>query len=139
MRIGELAKTAGVSVQTLRFYERRRLLRKPRRGANGYRQYTDQDLEIVVTIRKAKIRNSVIRSGVTIEDDVTVEDSIIMEDVVLRKGCRLRRVIVDKHNVIEEGEEFGFDPDQDRFKCHLDASGICIIPKGGKKGRRPKA
>jgi DNA-binding transcriptional MerR regulator len=54
MRIGELAKRAGVSVQTLRFYERRRLLRKPRRGANGYRHYTDQDLEIVVTIRKAK-------------------------------------------------------------------------------------
>lgn len=92
-----------------------------------------------VSIRKAKIRNSVIRSGVAIGDDVTVEDSIIMEDVVLRRGCRLKRVIVDKHNVIEEGEEFGFDPDQDRFKCHLDSSGICIIPKGGRKGRRTKA
>ena len=30
MRIGELAKRAGVSVQAIRFYERRRLMRTPR-------------------------------------------------------------------------------------------------------------
>lgn len=52
MRIGELAKRAGVSVQAVRFYERRRLLRTPRRTAAGYRIYTDSDLEIVTVIKK---------------------------------------------------------------------------------------
>jgi hypothetical protein len=37
MRIGELAKRAGVSVQAIRFYERRRLMRTPRRTPAGYR------------------------------------------------------------------------------------------------------
>lgn len=83
-------------------------------------------------IHKAKIRNSIIRSGVIIEDDVSVEDCIIMERVVLKKGCSLRRIIVDKLNMIEEGEQFGFDPDKDRFRSHIDSSGIAIIPKKGR-------
>ncbi|MDH4231509.1 MAG: glucose-1-phosphate adenylyltransferase [Nitrospirota bacterium] len=83
-------------------------------------------------IHKAKIRNSVVRSGVVIENDVTVENSIIMDEVVLRKGCSLKNVIVDKLNVIEEGEKIGFDPEKDRFRCHIDASGIAIIPRSGK-------
>jgi len=90
-----------------------------------------------VTIRKAKIRNSVIRSGVQIEDNVVVEDSIVMENVILRKNSRIRKVIIDKLNVIEEGEEIGIDPQSDRFKCHIDASGIAIVPKAGRK-RRPR-
>lgn len=87
-------------------------------------------------IRKAKIRNSVIRSGVVIEDNVSVEDCIIMDHTVLKKGCSLRRVIVDKLNVINEGEQIGFDPDKDRFRCHIDPSGIAIIPRGGRLMRR---
>jgi MerR family copper efflux transcriptional regulator len=45
MRIGQLAKAAGVSVQTIRFYERRGLLRSPQRTASGYRIYVATDLE----------------------------------------------------------------------------------------------
>jgi DNA-binding transcriptional MerR regulator len=52
MRIGELAKRAGVSVQAVRFYERRRLMRTPPRTAAGYRIYGDSDLEIVTVIKK---------------------------------------------------------------------------------------
>jgi MerR family copper efflux transcriptional regulator len=45
MRIGQLARAAGVSVQTIRFYERRGLLRSPQRTASGYRIYAASDLE----------------------------------------------------------------------------------------------
>jgi glucose-1-phosphate adenylyltransferase len=83
-------------------------------------------------IHKAKIRNSFIRSGVTIEDDVSVEDSLIMDHVTLKKGCKLRKVIVDKMNVIDEGVEIGFAPEKDRFRCHIDSSGIAIVPKAGR-------
>jgi glucose-1-phosphate adenylyltransferase len=89
-------------------------------------------------INKAKIRNSVIRSGVIIEDDVSIENCLIMDRVVLRKGCRLKRAIVDKMNVIGGGEEIGFDPAKDRFRCHIDSSGIAIIPRSGKLIRSPK-
>ncbi len=52
MRIGELAKRGGVSVQAIRFYERRRLMRTPRRTPAGYRIYTENDLEAVSVIKK---------------------------------------------------------------------------------------
>ena len=52
MRIGELARRAGVSVQAIRFYERRRLMRTPRRTPAGYRIYSEQDLESVTVIKK---------------------------------------------------------------------------------------
>lgn len=83
-------------------------------------------------IGRATIRNSVIRSGVTVEDGVTLEDCLIMDEVTLRKGCSLKGVIVDKYNVVNEGEKIGFDPDQDRFRCHVDPSGIAILPRGGR-------
>lgn len=51
MRIGELARNAGVNVQTIRFYERRRLLREPSRTAGGYRNYERADLDSLVFIR----------------------------------------------------------------------------------------
>lgn len=85
-----------------------------------------------VVIHDAAIRNSVIRSGVVIEEGVSIEDSIIMDDVVLKKGSRLRRVIVDKLNVVNENERIGFNPDKDRFRCHIDVpSGIAVVPKAG--------
>jgi DNA-binding transcriptional MerR regulator len=52
MRIGELAKRAGVSVQAIRFYEQRRLMRTPRRTPAGYRIYSEKDLESVTVIKK---------------------------------------------------------------------------------------
>lgn len=52
MKIGELARLGGVSVQAVRFYERRRLMRTPRRTAAGYRLYSEKDLESVAVIKK---------------------------------------------------------------------------------------
>lgn len=84
-------------------------------------------------IGNANINNSVIRSGVIIEDNVTIDGCIIMDNVIIKKGCSLRKVIIDKANVIKEGERIGFDQDKDRFNCHIDPSGIRIIPRGGRR------
>jgi len=40
--IGRLARQAGVSVQTVRYYERRGLLARPQRTASGYRLYAPE-------------------------------------------------------------------------------------------------
>lgn len=55
MRIGELARRAGIGVRTVRFYEQRGLLRQPERSEGGYRVYGEQDLEILATIRQCKV------------------------------------------------------------------------------------
>ncbi len=45
MRIGELARATGCRVETIRYYERERLLPAPPRTAAGYRCYGRQHLE----------------------------------------------------------------------------------------------
>ena len=54
MRIGELARRAGVNVQTVRYYERRGLLHDPRHRGDGYREYGDVTLERLRFIRRAQ-------------------------------------------------------------------------------------
>lgn len=53
MLIGELAGAAGVSCDTLRHYERKGVIARPPRAANGYRLYPAETLERVQTIRRA--------------------------------------------------------------------------------------
>ncbi|GAA5004558.1 MerR family transcriptional regulator [Kitasatospora paranensis] len=50
MRIGELARRAGTTTRTLRYYESRGLL-PARRGGNGYREYDEEDLRLLRQIR----------------------------------------------------------------------------------------
>ena len=54
MQIGELAQQADVSVQTIRFYERRKLLPEPVRKESGYREYGEGELKQLRFIRQAK-------------------------------------------------------------------------------------
>ena len=50
MRIGELSSRTGASTRMLRYYEEQHLLTS-RRSANGYRSFTDDDVERVGRIR----------------------------------------------------------------------------------------
>ena len=52
--IGELARQAGVHVETIRYYERRGLLPEPPRTDSGYRQYGGDDLWRLQFIARAK-------------------------------------------------------------------------------------
>lgn len=53
LRSGELARLAGVSAETLRHYERKGLLVKPRRSRNGYREYPPSTLDRVRLVQRA--------------------------------------------------------------------------------------
>lgn len=52
--IGQVARRAGVEVDTIRFYERRGLLEEPPRSDSGYRLYSDEAVERLQFIRRAK-------------------------------------------------------------------------------------
>ena len=54
MRIGALARSAGVNVQTVRYYERRGLLPDPRRRGAGYREYSGDTLQRLRFIKRAQ-------------------------------------------------------------------------------------
>lgn len=55
MRIGELAKMAGVGVETIRFYERKGLVAQPSRpAAGGFRSYPEETVARLRFIRQAQ-------------------------------------------------------------------------------------
>ena len=51
MLIGDLARRAGVSAKTVRFYEGVGVLPEPARSPNGYRTYGEQDVARLAFVR----------------------------------------------------------------------------------------
>ena len=54
MKIGQLARQAGVPIDTVRYYERHGLLPEPTREASGYRVYQPTDVDRLRFVRRAK-------------------------------------------------------------------------------------
>ena len=62
LRTGTVAAAAGVNVQTLRYYERRGLLREPDRSLGGHRLYPEETVTMLRMIKAAQ------RLGFTLEE-----------------------------------------------------------------------
>jgi DNA-binding transcriptional MerR regulator len=66
LRASEVARRAGVSTDTLRVYERKGLLPRAARSANGYREYAPEALARVRLVRQA------VAIGFTLDELVAV-------------------------------------------------------------------
>jgi len=55
LSIGQLARHAGVAIDTVRYYERNGLLHPANRLASGYRRYSESELKRLRFIRRAKV------------------------------------------------------------------------------------
>ena len=53
--IGQLALAAGVSVETVRYYQRRNLMPEPPRPTGGTRRYTEADAQRLRFIKRAQV------------------------------------------------------------------------------------
>lgn len=54
LKIGDLAHSAGVGVETIRYYQRRGLIARPRRPTSGFREYPAETARRVRFIRRAQ-------------------------------------------------------------------------------------
>jgi glucose-1-phosphate adenylyltransferase len=84
-------------------------------------------------IKRATIRNSILGRSVWVNEGAVVEDSIVMDHTTVGKGARLRRVIVDRFNIIPADTEIGLDTAADRRRFHVDPSGLVVVPRGGRR------
>lgn len=66
LKIGEVAKRAGVGIDTVRFYERRGILPEPQRRASGYRIYTS------AAIDRIRVTKSLQKLGFTLDELVEI-------------------------------------------------------------------
>lgn len=64
MKIGQVAAQADVSVDTVRFYERRGVLPAPRRRPSGYREYP------AATVERIRLARSLQHLGFTLDEIV---------------------------------------------------------------------
>lgn len=62
MTIAEAAATAGLSVHTLRYYERAGLLAPVERNGSGHRRFTKRDLEWIVVCTRLRATGMPIRN-----------------------------------------------------------------------------
>ena len=87
LRVGAAAKAAEVGLQTLHYYERLKLLPKPKRSAANYRLYSPEAILRVRFIKKAKTL------GLTLEETKQILD---LNDHG-REPCRKVAELGEKH------------------------------------------
>ncbi|HZP48615.1 MAG TPA: MerR family DNA-binding protein [Vicinamibacterales bacterium] len=92
MWIGRTAKAAGVNAQTLRYYERRGLIGRARRGRSGYREYSDDAVAIVRFIKRAQ------DLGFSLDE---IEELIRLRGVRRRERHRVRAIAERKIDDID--------------------------------------
>ena len=107
MRIGEIAARAGVSTDTVRFYEARGLIRSVRR-ANGYRDFDVTAIEVIGLVRLARemgftlaevgeLLDGMTDGGLSSEQIRALMEAKIAElDVRMAGLSRLRSVLVQR-------------------------------------------
>jgi glucose-1-phosphate adenylyltransferase len=68
-----------------------------------------------------------------VNEGAVIEDSVVMDFTAVGKGVHLRRVIVDRFNILGSGLEVGVNPKEDRLAYHVEPSGLVVIPRGGRR------
>lgn len=88
LTIGQVAKQAGVGVETIRFYERQGLIERPARREGGYRRYPPDAAARVRFIRRAKELGFSLKE---ISDllDLRVDPAVSCQDVRARAEAKL--------------------------------------------------
>ncbi len=91
LTIGILAKRSGVSVETIRYYQRRHLLEEPSKPVGGYRRYSLETVKRVRFIKRAQTLG------------FTLEEISGLLDLDEREAClETREIAVQKLTSIEE-------------------------------------
>ena len=91
LRIGQVASAAGVSVETIRYYEQRGVLPQPQRAASGYRQYDAEVVQWLAFISRAKALGFALDEiaellAISPDDDRGAVKALVEEKVALIEG-----------------------------------------------------
>ena len=81
LTIGKVAELSGVSVETIRYYQRRALLEEPVKPIGGFRQYPEESVKRILFIKRAQAL------GFTLEE---IQDLLALDQ---RKACLETRAL----------------------------------------------
>jgi DNA-binding transcriptional MerR regulator len=130
MKIGQVAAEAGVTIDTVRFYERRGVLPPPERRPSGYRDYTPQVVE------RLRMARALQQLGFTLDEVIDalrahdagessqasqlwrLEAVVDRIDTKIAELRRTRRSITDTIAECRSG------------RCRFQPAGFCLPPDG---------
>jgi DNA-binding transcriptional MerR regulator len=113
MQIGELARRTALSVDSIRFYEERKLLPKPARSAGRFRLYATDDIERLLFIRQMHGLGFSLREIRELIDLRTCK-----VDACESVRALLRRKLVDVRGKVQELEKLESELVNDLKKCN---------------------
>ncbi len=76
------------------------------------------------------VRNSVLSFNVVAQSWSSVDESVILDDVVVGRHCKIKKAIIDKHNIIPQYTDIGYNPEEDRKRFTVTPRGIVVVPLG---------
>ena len=79
------------------------------------------------------VDRSVLSPNVVVDKWAKVEESILLGGVRVGRNAVVRRAILDKSVVVEDGAEVGVDPQVDRARGYwVSEGGVTVVPKNGR-------
>ncbi len=98
LTIGQVAKKAGVNVETIRYYERLGYIPKPPRPRSGYRQYSEETVNRIQFIKRAQ------KLGFTLKEisellSLKVDSGNTCADVKRRAEAKITDIEEKIHNL----------------------------------------
>jgi glucose-1-phosphate adenylyltransferase len=78
-------------------------------------------------ISGATVRESLLFSGVRVEERSTVERSVVLPDVRIGKNCEIRNAIIDANCEITDGTRIGFDRGEDSKRFLVTEKGVVLV------------
>ncbi len=78
-------------------------------------------------ITGSAVRHSVLFSNVRIHSFSEVEDSVVLPDVEIRRGCRIKRCVIDKGARIPENTVIGENAVEDAKRFYVSENGIALV------------
>ncbi len=97
LKRGNLAKMAGVNIETIRYYEKQGILPEPDRSPSGYRQYDEETVNRIRFVKRAQklgFSLSEIKQLLKLsEGEITDCDEV--KDIALKKLDAIREKIIN--------------------------------------------
>ena len=78
-------------------------------------------------ISGAKVKRSLLSTGVRINSYCEVENAVILPYVEIGRGTRLRNVVIDRGVKVPGGLVVGEDPAADAERFRRTEKGICLV------------
>ncbi len=74
------------------------------------------------------VRSSILSYNVMVRSWAEVDESVIMDDVEVGRYSRIKKAIIDKHNVIPPNTQIGIDPQEDRKRFEVTPRETVVVP-----------